>query len=408
MRCLLPLFCLCALSLSAQEWTRFRGPNGTGISNATEIPTSWTRSNYRWIVDLPGSGHSSPVLWGEKLFITCTDDNVGGTILLCYHAKNGQPLWRRNFSYPKTPQHKFNSFATTTPALDAERVYLTWGNDITCTVLALTHSGENVWERNLGSLQSQHGFGFSPIVVDDKVIVQNEQLGSSSVVAFDAKTGAPQWQTPRKSGIKTAYSTPCLHTPEGGQPELILTSQAGGVYAISPTDGKELWRLPDVFAKRTVASPVIGGGLVFGSGGAGTKGDGLVAVRIPTAKSRKPELAYEILTRKAPYVPTSVIYQGHIFVVSDIGVASCHDLATGQEKWMKKLEAAGGFFGSPVCVNGVIYCISKHGDVAIFNAASSYQAFDTVHLGEESYATPSVANGRMYLRTARKIYCLGN
>lgn len=408
MRRLLSLLCFAALNLTAQEWARFRGPNGTGISESTSIPTSWTRSNYRWIVDLPGRGHSSPVLWGEKLFITCTDDSVGGTVLLCYNAKTGHVLWRRNYSYPKTPQHKFNSFATSTPTVDAERVYLTWGNDMTCMLLALTHRGDDVWERNLGPLQSQHGFGFTPILVDDKIIVQNEQLGSSSLAAFDAKTGAPKWQTPRKSGVKTAYSTPCLHTPEGGEPQLVLTSQAGGVYALSPEDGKEIWRLPNVFDKRTVASPVIGDGLVFGSGGAGSKADRLIAVRMPTAKSRKPELAYEILTRKAPYVPTSLIYGGHIFAVSDTGVASCHDLASGQEKWMKKLDASGGFFGSPVCANGVIYCISKAGDVAIFNASSSYKAYDSVRLGEESYATPSIANDRMYLRTARKIYCLGN
>jgi outer membrane protein assembly factor BamB len=405
---LLPLLCLFGISLSAQEWTRFRGPNGSGISEATGIPTSWTRSNYRWIVDLPGRGHSSPVLWGDMLFVTCTDDTVGGTVLLCYHAKSGQPMWRRNFSYPKTPQHKFNSFATSTPALDSERVYLTWGNDITCVLLALTHGGEDAWERNLGPLQSQHGFGFSPIVVDGKVIVQNEQLGASSLVAFDSKTGALKWQAKRESGVKTTYSTPCLYTPEGGKPQLVLTSQAGGVYALSPEDGKEIWRLPNLFTKRTVASPVIGQGLVFGSGGAGNKADSLVAVQIPGRKSAKPKLAYKILARKAPYVPTSVIYASNIFVISDVGVASCHDVKTGAEKWMKKLDAAGGFFGSPVCVNGVIYCISKHGDVAIFKAADSYQPFDTVKLFEESYATPSVANDHMYLRTARKIYCLGN
>ncbi len=407
MRVLTLLWLLATLNLSAQEWSRFRGPNGTGISDSTAIPSAWTRANYCWIADLPGRGHSSPVLWGNKLFITCTDDRLCGTIILCYNAKSGQPLWRRVFSYPKTPQHKFNSFATTTPALDAERVYLTWGNDLACKLVALTHAGEDAWEADLGSLKSQHGFGFSPIVVDGLVVVQNEQLGSSSLVAYDAKTGAQRWKTPRSSGYKTAYSTACVYSPEGGAPQLIFNSQAGGIYALSLTDGAEQWRMPDIFAKRTVSSPIIADGLVFGTCGSGQKADRLVAVRIPTKANPKPTLAYDILHNKAPYVPTGVVHGGKLFLVSDTGNASCYDIATGAQKWIAKLDASGGFFGSPVCVNGIIYVISKAGDLAIFAATDSYQPFDTVRLGEESYATPAIANDRMYLRTVRKIYCLG-
>ena len=403
-------FALCllvSLSLSAQEWTRFRGPNGTGISSSTAIPTNWNSDSYKWTINLPGRGHSSPVLWGEKLFITSTDDNDGGTMLLCYDAASGKNAWQRNYSYAQTKQHKFNSFATSTPAVDGERVYFTYGNDQRCMLLALTHDGKDAWEAQLGPIKSQHGFGFSPIVEGGRVIVQNEQLGVSYLAAFDAKTGAQVWQTKRESGYKTAYSTACVYTPEDGEPQLIFNSQAGGIYALSLSDGEEQWRAADVFAKRTVASPIVADGLVFGSGGAGQKGDRMVAVRMPSKANPKAQLAYDMLNKRAPYVPTGVVHAGMLFLVSDTGNASCHEVATGQQKWIAKLDASGGFFGSPVCVNGIIYVISKSGDVAIFAAADSFQAFDTVPLGEESYATPSVANDRMYLRTARTIYCLG-
>src|SRR5262245_53209647 len=145
--------------LPAQEWTRFRGPNGSGISQAKSIPTEWKESDFLWHVDLPGTGHSSPVLWGERVFATSTADEAGGIHVLCLNATDGKQVWRRDFPHRAFPRHKFNSFASATPAVDAERVYVVWNEPEHYTLVAIDHHGKNVWEKDLGPFKSQHGCG---------------------------------------------------------------------------------------------------------------------------------------------------------------------------------------------------------------------------------------------------------
>src|SRR6266404_5295302 len=154
----------CVLPGMAQEWTRFRGPNGTGISPAKTIPTRITDADINWKIELPGTGHSSPVLWGERLFLTATGDKSGGLSVLCFNARDGRQLWRRDFSLTPFSHHKFNSFASSTPAVDAERVYVVWNEPDHYMLTALDHDGKDVWQRDFGPFVSQHGSGISPIV----------------------------------------------------------------------------------------------------------------------------------------------------------------------------------------------------------------------------------------------------
>ncbi|HYV28790.1 MAG TPA: PQQ-binding-like beta-propeller repeat protein, partial [Candidatus Eisenbacteria bacterium] len=205
-----------ALTGAAQEWTRFRGPNGGGISHAKSIPTKITDSDINWKVELPGVGHSSPVLWGERIFLTSTGDKAGGFFVLCLSAKEGKLLWRHDFPLTAFARHKFNSFASSTPAVDPERVYVVWNEPEHFRLAALDHSGAVNWERDFGPFVSQHGCGISPIIFNGKVILGNEQddaklvpdgtrTGESFIVAVDAKNGKTLWQTPRRSAV-VAYS----------------------------------------------------------------------------------------------------------------------------------------------------------------------------------------------------------
>jgi outer membrane protein assembly factor BamB len=272
------IFLTLALPGPAQEWTRFRGPNGTGISPAKTVPTAWTEKDFNWKVPLPGAGHSSPVLWGDKIFLTSGDDQAGQVLVFCISAADGRVVWQKAFPFATYPKHNYNSFASSSPAVDERRVYVCWSVPARCTLLALEHDGKLAWEKDLGPFVSQHGNGTSPIVYQDKVILGNEQDGDSFLIAVDAATGATRWKTPRKTA-ETAYSTPCVYQPKEGKPALIFNSHAHGISALDPDNGKVLWEFASAFDKRSVSSPLVAEGLIIGSCGSGGGGNYVVAVR---------------------------------------------------------------------------------------------------------------------------------
>jgi outer membrane protein assembly factor BamB len=398
-------FLLLLSSLSAgltQEWTRFRGPNGSGISAAKTIPTSWTDKDYNWKLALPGAGHSSPVLWGDKVFVTTGDDKTRQVSVFCVSATGGQVLWQKSF--PFTPHHKndYNTFASATPALDQQRVYICRSSPEHYTLMALTHDGQTVWEKDLGPLASMHSGGASPIVYQDKVVLGNEQDGESFLIAVEAATGKTRWQTPRTSK-ETAYCTPCVYEPKDGPPALIFNSHAHGVSAIDPDSGKVLWELADAFDKRVVSSPVLAAGLIIGACGSGGGGIYLVAVR-PGGPARKPELAYTI-RKSAPYVPTSVCDGERLFLWSDNGIVSFVQAATGEVKWQERV--GGMFFSSPLWVDGRLFCISTKGEVVVVAASDRFQVLARNPLGEVTHSTPAVAGGRMYIHTTKSLISVG-
>jgi outer membrane protein assembly factor BamB len=218
------------------------------------------------------------------------------------------------------------------------------------------------------------------------------------VVAVDRESGEIVWRTPRT--IDTAsYSVPCIYQAPGGEPQLICCSTAEGIFSLDPKTGKQNWSI-DVFTMRTVSSPVIAGGLIFGTTGAGAGGNYVVAVR-PGAG---PKVAYEIRTQ-APYVPTPVACGELLFLWSDKGIVTCLDAASGNAYWQKRV--GGNFSGSPVCVNDAIYCIDEEGVVVVLAAGKEYQELGRNALGEPSRSTPAVAGGRMYLRTYSHLISIG-
>jgi len=399
---LLATFTVCT-TLQAQDWTRFRGPNGAGHSDATTIPVTWAEKDYNWKVALPGSGHSSPVLWGDKIFVTSSMGPGGGMILLCLDAKDGTQLWRRDLAFPPVTLHRFNSFASASAAVDKDRVYVSWTAPESYTVTALDHAGETVWERDLGPFKSQHGGGVSPMLYENMVIVPNEQLGPSSILALDTATGRTIWQTPRNN-VLTAYSTPCVFQPAEGEPQLIFNSRAHGIYGVDPKTGTVLWEYEAAFDKRSVSSPVLASGVIIGSCGSGAGGNYVVAVKPPASPGQKPELAYEV-RRSAPYVPTSVAVGDLLYLWSDGGIVTCIHAPTGEERWRERV--GGDFFGSPICVGNRIYCISTTGEVVVLEAGDSFKVLGRNPLNELSHATPAVSNGRMYLRTEKHLISLG-
>ena len=180
----------CVLSAGAQEWARFRGPNGTGLSEAKTIPVQWTEGDYNWKIKLPGGGHSSPVLWGDRIFLNCSDGGKGEFVNVCLSAQDGKTLWEKRYPLGLYTTHKFNSLASGTCAVDAERVYFVRQDGDECYLVALTHAGEAVWEFPLGDFESQHGSGHSPIVYGELVVLSYDQSQPGRIVALDRGTGA--------------------------------------------------------------------------------------------------------------------------------------------------------------------------------------------------------------------------
>jgi len=411
------LLALSSLAAADQpQWPRFRGQNGAGISDAKTIPTTWTDKDYNWTVKLTGMGYSSPVVCGRKIFLTSTDKQAT-RIIQCVSADDGRTLWRKEYKSKTHKMHRDNSYAAATPALDSERIYVTWSKPSQVTLAALDHDGKEIWMRDLGPYVGLHGSGVSPIVVGDMVVLANDQedmkwygfmsdksKGDSFLLAVDGKTGKTRWKIPRRTTLG-AYGTPCVRKRPDGKLELIFTSTAYGFTALDAATGKVNWEIPKIFLDRCAGSPIVADGLVIASYGRGNYGSLLVAVRPGSAGSRAKVVWKMDKSDKPPLVPTSLAIGGRLFCLTDQGIATCLDLKTGRRIWQEKLSAR--FYASPVCVNGILYCISKKGVMHVFPAADKYKLLARIELGEKGYATPAIADGVMYIRTDTKLMSLG-
>ncbi len=394
-----------------QQWSRFRGPNGQGISDAKTIPVKWMEKDYNWKIELPRGGHSSPVLWGDKLFVTGGDQQAEHSVLLALSVSDGGVLWQKEYSLSKYHPNKLNSFATATPAVDAENVYVLFTSPEETILASLNHKGDEIWKRTFEGVRCQHGAGSSPIVYDDIVVFTHEHEGNakdakSAWFAVNRKTGRTRWTLERKTSSKTSYSTPCIYQPKEGDAQLVFTSLAHGMTGVDPLAGTVIWELDSAFVSRVVSSPVIANGLLIGTCGDYGTGKLLTAIRPGTSdKSIQPSEAYKIESSSMPYVPTLVAKDGLLFTFHDKGDVSCLRSATGRQLWQEK--PAGRFFGSPVWADGKLYCITMDGDVVVLRAAETYELLAVNPLGEKSHATPAIAGGRMYLRTYSHLFSVG-
>ncbi len=412
----LKVFCTALIIFSAsisqaQQWARFRGPNGQGISDAKNIHVKWTTNDYNWKVSLPGGGHSSPVLWAEKVFVTSGDQRTDYGYLLALRASDGKILWQKQYSLASYRPNPRNSYATATPAVDADHIYILWPTPKETILVALDHHGTEIWRRTFEGVFCQHGAGGSPIVFDDIVVFTHEHENSTkdvpgSWIALDRNTGRTRWSLQRQTGPKTSYSTPCVYSLHTDVPQLIFTSNSHGITAVNPHKGTVIWEAESALPARVVSSPVIAGQLLIGSCGDGSMGKCLVAVRPGSeSESFRPQEIYTIGSSTAPYVPTSVANEGLLFTFHDSGYVSCLRSATGEQLWREK--PAGKFFGSPVWVNGRLYCITTEGEVVVIRAASTYELLAVNPLGERSHATPAVAGDRIYFRTFSNLISIG-
>jgi outer membrane protein assembly factor BamB len=401
------LVVVCTSATAAEStWTRFRGPNGSGVCETADIPVTWIDRDYRWKVELPGKGFSSPVVWKDRVYLTSGIAEQSTLVVLCLKTADGSAIWQRSFKVKPHPKYKANLDACATPSVDNDRVYVAWAGAEEHVIVALDRlDGQEVWRRDLGPFVAEDGFGASPVLVGDVVVVANDQDegGTSSVVALDQKTGKTRWNVPRESN-KAAFSTPCVFEPQGGQMQVIMLSRSHGITSLDPASGTKNWEL-EAFQMRTTGSPLSVEGILFASEGGGTAGKNLVAVRagIPE-RGTQPELLYRI-SEAVPYVITPVARWPLVFLWSDRGVVTCIDGPTGKVHWRQRV--GGEYLGSPVRVGDRLYCMSLKGEMVVLAAAEEFKLLARIDLGEPSNSTPSLADGVMYLRTHSHLMALG-
>ncbi len=388
------------------EWTGFRGSGGMGIDTKMSAPTSWDKSDYQWEIDLEGTGNASPVVWGDKIFVTGSNDENNTGYLFAVSSGSGKILWQNQFEVTDLAMHPDNNLATATPAVDETQVYIIWYTKEKTTLIALKHDGSIQWETDFDGIESRHGGGSSLLLSENNVIFTREQEEGSSVksswVAVDKITGETAWELERESCASNSFSTPILIRNDGKQAQLIFSSKAHGFTCVDPASGQILWERPDIFAHRVIGSPVYSQGLLIGC----YKGGGVVLeVDLNTNKIGDSAL-YSLPRSVSPYVPTPIVVGDLLFLFMDSGTVTCMKFSTGEVLW--KERPAGAIYGSPICVGGNLYCITKAGKVIVIPADPSYKLTGINELGDGSFSTPVMCNNGMVFRTFTKLMLLEN
>ncbi|MGK0187778.1 MAG: outer membrane protein assembly factor BamB [Verrucomicrobiales bacterium] len=391
---------------AAEEWSRFRGPNGTGISDSTTIPFEISKKDINWSIKVKGIGHSSPVVHGGKIFLTSVATKGGNRYVLCYNTA-GKKLWEYEAPFKTHSLHRFNTFASSTPAVDGKQLYVSWTTGDRHEVIALDHDGKLVWEKDLGFFAEDHGSSASPVVYNKTLLVGNDHAaqGGGYLAGLDCATGEEKWKV-KRSAVKASFSTPTLFKPENGPMQAIFSSNPMALTAVEAETGKVVWEYPGNFRKdiRTVASPVVTHGIVFASAGSGGSGKAGIAVRI-NGTGGKPELAWDMI-KGLPYVPTPVAKDDYLFLMGDNGTMSCVNASTGEVLWKERVT--GETYSSPVCINGRIYCISRQGEMAVVAATPEFKKLAEYDFESPIHASPAVADSRLYIRTEDRLLSIGS
>ncbi len=387
---------LLALPCVAQEWPGWRGPKGDGTSTETGCPLTWSATeNVKWKAPIPGKGHSSPVVWGERVFLTTCIEETGERKLLCLSTADGRLLWERTLlTAPLEGKHGLNSFASSTPVTDGRRLWVAFFEKPQFRVYCLDLDGQALWTSTPGTFKSVHGFCSSPALWKDLVIFNGDQDDVAWIVALERETGKERWRADRPN--KTRSYVPPVVFEAGGRPQLVL-SGSKCVAAYDPDTGARIWLL-DGPTEQFVASLVQAEGIFFVTGG--FPKSFLIGVD-PAGR----ELWRDATAKAVSYVPSPVAWGPHFYVVSDGGYASCLDAKTGKRHWMERLGPHHS--GSAVAAEGRLYFVDDKGATHVLKAGESFERLAKNEIGEECYSSPALSRKRIYLRGAKHLFCIG-
>ena len=411
------LLVVAAVSLVAQiayaeNWPGFRGPSRQGISTEKNLPTRWSDTeNVAWRTAIPGEGWSSPIVWESHVFVTTTTDGGAECRVLCLDLKTGDVHWNK-VVFRQAPSRKEgkNSYASSTPVTDGERVYAAFADG---SLVAVDFAGNVVWANRDHKYYSKHGLGASPILYEDLLIMpfdgssdgENVQIGwkipwdQAYLLALDKHTGKVRWKGERgKSRI--AHVTPNVLQRNG---ETQIISGAGDVIqGFDPQTGERIW---SVYSQGEGVTPsiVLGDGLIFTSSGFEAS-----TIRVVRAGGRGDVTGTHVAWEEAKGVPllSSMLYvEPHLYAVTDKGVATCYEARTGEIVWQERI--GGNHSASPVSADGRIYFLSEQGETTIIEAGPEFRVLARNDIGEKCQASMAVSQGRLLIRSDRNLYCIG-
>lgn len=413
------------------NWPQWRGGGGNGISSETGLPGEWSETkNIRWKTAIPGRGHSSPIVWGNRVFLTTSiegpivpgaeavrhirkgqeyrhpdsegADHSYALKLLCLDVESGKLIWDR-IVYEGTVydnRHRKNTYASTTPATDGKYIYISFEAE---GLYCYNFEGKRIWKTSLGKIaKGGMGPGTSPVIYEGLVILQcDQEYGESSfIAAVEKKSGKEVWRVARTH--RRSWATPLL--VRTAQRTELVASGAESVIAYDPASGKELWRAPGVVSN-PIPSPVSANNLVFVS--AGSEAKRAFAIRLGGEGDLKGTAnivwSYD---KGTAYVPSPLLYGDYLYLLTDAGAITCLEATTGKVIYQTRLPVAAKVTASPIAFEGKILIVSEDGDGFIMRAGSTPEILQVNSLGEAVYASPAISGGRILLRGANSLYCI--
>lgn len=394
-------------------WPRFRGPTGMGVSDAQNLPLTWSQTeNIAWKTPLPGPGASSPVVFGERIYLTCysgyfVPDQPGGSLeqlqrhLVALNRQDGRIEWDRTLAakLPEESQIRDHGYAANTPAVDAERVYVFFGKS---GVIAFDHGGHQLWQADVGSRTNGWGTAASPVLEGDHLLV-NASVESESLVALDRTTGRERW---RVRGIKEAWNTPLVLTAPSGRREVVVASQ-GEILAFDPASGDRLWSCKTDIGWYMVPSVIEAEGVVYCLGGR----SGIAALAVRSGGSGDVTRSHRLWTStKGSNVSSPVFHDGHLYWMHEQrGVAYCAEAASGDVIYEQRLDRAGQVYASALLANGRVYYLTRDGRTFVLAARPRFDQLAVNNLGDGSLfnGSPAVDGARLLIRSDKHLYCIG-
>jgi outer membrane protein assembly factor BamB len=421
------------------NWPSFRGKDASGVADGQNLPDRWDgkqSTSIKWKTPIPGLAHSSPVVWGNRVYVTtaissrggdkfrhglygdgdASDDNSSHQWKLYALDKNsGKVVWEKTAyeGVPREKRHIKASYANSTPATDGRYVVAFFGSQ---GLYAFDAGGRLIWKKDVGRLNAgaydipsyEWGTASSPIIYKDMVIVQCDTQEGSFLLAADIKTGKSLWKTAREE--LPSWGTPTIYPGKAGVE--LITNASNFIRGYDPATGKELWKLGGS-SKITAPTPIFSGDLIVVASGrrpeapifvirAGARGD----ITLAKGETSSAHVAWS-KQQRGSYMPTPLIYGDHLYVLANQGVLDCYDLKTGQEVYRQRLpHQGGGFSGSPVAADGRIYLPSEDGDIFVVKAGPKFEVLAQNPMGELLMATPAISSGMMFVRTQHHVFAI--
>jgi len=396
----------------AENWPRFRGPTGQGVSSETNLPTEWSATeNVHWKVEIPGEGWSSPIVWNDHIFVTSTTDNGVVCRVIAVDRTNGKLRWNKEVfqQSPKRKEQK-NSYATPTPTTDGERVYAVFGDG---SLVALDFDGNIAWTNRDYKFYSQHGLGASPILYGDLLIMpldgssegEDKMIGWKSpwdkavLLALDKNTGKVAWQG--KRGLsRIAHATPNLLL--SGDDAQLISGAGDVIQGFHPKTGERIWTVYSQ-GEGVVPSIVIGDGLIYSVSG----------FEMPTIRAVRPDgqgdvtkthIAWE-QTKGVPSQSSLLYVKPHLYAVTDTGAVTCYDAGTGDVVWQNRVS--GKHSASPIFADGRVYFLSEDGESVVIKPGAKFEVLARNSIGEPCQASMAVSQGNLFIRSQHNLFCIG-